>query len=108
MKRRGSETVTVTRRVSGLHADSTAGTSFDVDGCSVLPDTVDLETQNFEQDTSAITFTVIFPTGTDVRPSDMVTVRGVVYDVEGIPVVLRSAITGNDAGLQVKVGAITG
>lgn len=52
--------------------------------------------------------TVYLPAGTAITATDQVTVRGVTYDVDGIPEDWRHPLTGWQAGIVVRLQVVTG
>lgn len=100
------ETVTVTRQTQTTYGDRTAGASHDITGCAVWPTT---STEAiYGQDTVVWGLTVLMPPGSDVLATDTVTVRGVVYRVNGQPELFQSPLTGTQAGVRVLLQGATG
>lgn len=75
-------------------------------GCAVWPRVSSEDVQARDQVIDGLY--VLFPTGTDVRATDRVRVRGDVYMVDGEPGVYRSPLTGTTLGPQVSLTRITG
>jgi hypothetical protein len=100
------EEVTVTRQIQGLHGDKTDGASHHVEGCAVWNGAT-TETIN-GVDIVVWSLMVLMPPGTDVLPTDTVTVRGTVYRVTGEPALFQSPLTGTMSGIQVILQSATG
>ena len=60
------------------------------------------------QDLVTTTPTLYAPTGTVANPLDQITVRGVLYDVDGGSNDWRSPLTGWTPGVVIKLKAVTG
>lgn len=102
-----AETVTVTRQTQNQFGDHTAGTTHTIDGCAVWP-TVSVETIVGGMDTTVFGLTVLMPPGSDILATDTVTVRGVVYLVNGQPSLYNSPLTGTQSGIEVHLQTMTG
>lgn len=100
------KTITVTRQTVNPDGDRTPGASFPVEGCAFYPNT----SQELVNGQETVTWdrTVLCPPGTDVRPTDTVTVDGVVYEVYGQPMAWQSPITGFSSGVEVLLRTQTG
>src|SRR5690606_5512820 len=77
-----------------------------VAGCAVWP-TGSTE-QTHGQDQTSERLTVMAPYGTEVRSTDQARVRGLVYEVEGLPSSWRSPLTGTRAGVEVRLERVRG
>lgn len=77
-----------------------------VSGCVVWP-TGSTE-QTHGQDQTSERLTVMAPYGTEVRSTDQARVRGLVYEVEGLPSSWRSPLTGTRAGVEVRLERVRG
>jgi hypothetical protein len=104
------ETVTVVRPPGrDRYGDPLPGsaTEVDYDGCAWWPRTSTEVAVG--QNTLIEGIDVFFPdSGTDVRATDRLRLRGVLYDVEGDPGEWRSELTGTEAGTQVSAKRVTG
>lgn len=77
-----------------------------VEGCAVWPTGSTEQVQG--QDQTSERLTVLAPYGTDVNAIDQVRVRGLVYEVEGLPSSWRSPLTGTRAGVEVRLERVRG
>lgn len=127
--RLGSETVTVLRRppvtVFPTMGDKADPSTFDIEGCSVFPNTVTEKVSSLtgvekvdSQFTVLSGVTVLAPYGSDIRPTDQMTIHdpaysdeegnALVYQVNGQPSPWRSPITGRQAVLEIQLKAAQG
>jgi hypothetical protein len=105
------ETVTVVR--AGTPTEDDYGnevpgpsTETDVPGCAVAPRSSSEDLQ--ARDQVIVGLTVWMPSGVDVRPTDQMRVRGVLYDVDGEPGGFRSPFTGSAGPVQVALTRVSG
>ncbi|WP_177240549.1 hypothetical protein [Nonomuraea wenchangensis] len=77
-----------------------------VEGCAVWPTGSTEETHG--QDQTSERLTVLAPYGTEVRSTDQVRARGLVYEVQGLPSSWRSPLTGTRAGVEVRLERVRG
>ncbi|MDT0451866.1 hypothetical protein [Streptomyces hesseae] len=105
------EVVTVLRpgpAVLDIYGNDTPGSDHEhpLHGCVVAPapGTETLGGQNTVTDRVVI----YAPAGSDVRPTDRLRVRGVVFTVHGPAEVFRSPLTGTHAGVQIAAQCVTG
>lgn len=83
-----------------------AATEIDVPGCAVAPRTSSEDVTARDQVIEGLT--IWMPAGTDVRPTDRVRRRGVLYDVEGDVGEWSSPFTGFAGPAQIQVTRVTG
>lgn len=104
------ETVTILRRTASgrdSHGNTTWTTvEIPIEGCAVWPTGSTEQTQG--QDQTSERLTVWFPYGTDVRSTDQMRVRGLVYEVTGLPSSWSSPFTATRAGVEVRVERVRG
>lgn len=106
------ETVTIVRRGAVTGQDTygndvyAAAGETDVPGCAVAVSSSSEDVTARDQVSSSAT--VWPPHGTDIRPTDQMRVRGVLYDVQGTPGDWRSPFTGIAAPLQVELSRVVG
>ncbi|HEV3309961.1 MAG TPA: hypothetical protein VG815_05550 [Chloroflexota bacterium] len=101
------ETITVTRQTVNQFGDHVAGQAHDITGCAVWP-TTSTETIVGGMDVVVFGLTALLPPGSDVLPTDTVTVRGVVYRVNGQPSLFKSPLTGFESGIEILLTQATG
>ena len=104
------ETVTFLRRTAGPR-DSHGNTTWtwaetDVPGCVVWPTGSTEELQ--AQDQTSERLTVLAPYGTDVTAYARAKVRGLTYEVKGVPSQWASPFTSTRAGVEVRMERVTG
>ncbi len=99
-------------RVSGSedsHGNPVAswGSPVTVDGCAFAPQG---SVESFEPGRNAVVTspTLYCPPGTSVSSRDRVTVRGLLYEVDGDPAVWRNPYTGWDPGVAVVLERVSG
>lgn len=78
----------------------------DVPGCAVWPTGSDEQIQG--QDQTSERLSVMLPFGTRVVATDRARVRGLLYEVTGIPSQWSSPFTGTRAGVEVRLTRVTG
>lgn len=106
------ETITIVRPGVVTGQDSygndvhAAASETDVAGCAVALSTSSEDVTARDQVASSAT--VWPPHGTDIRPTDQMRVRGVLYDVQGTAGEWRSPFTGIPAPLQVELTRVAG
>lgn len=100
------ETITVTRITEDNFGNRTPGESFEIDGVAAWP-TSSKETMTGSADLVASGFTILVPSDSIIFATDQVTLRGVVYNVAGDPMLYRSPFTARKA-LEVQLTATTG
>lgn len=83
-----------------------AATEIDVTGCAVAPASSSENVAARDQVSQGLT--VWLPAGTDVRPTDRMRVRGLLYAVDGSMSEWHSPFTGFDGPVQVSVTRVTG
>lgn len=104
------ETVTFLRRTStgkdahGNPVWTWMGT--DVPGCVVWPTGSTEQVQG--QDQTSERLTVLAPYGTDVTAYERAEVRGLVYEVQGVPSQWASPFTPTKAGVEVRLERVRG
>jgi len=101
------ETVTVIRQTENNRGDWTPGETFRVEGCAVWP-TTSTETVEGGMDIVVLGLTLLMPPYSDVLSTDKITVRGILYTVNGEPGIHKSPLTGTRAGIEVQLKAQTG
>ncbi len=77
-----------------------------VPGCIVWPTGSTEKIQG--QDQTSESLTLLAPYGTDVTAYERAQVRGLVYEVNGIPSVWASPFTQTRAGVEVRLTRVTG
>lgn len=102
------ETVTIVRPVRDSDGDVSSQIETAVSEVGVFPRVTGLETNTPTQDVVTIDVTVVVPSGTDIKVTDSVIVRGVQYRVSDTPTVLLSPFTGKDEGISVPLITATG
>jgi len=104
------ETVTILRRAEtgrDAHGNPIWGeTEIPVPRCAVWPTGSTEQIQG--QDQTSENLTVWMPYGTEVRETDRCRVRGLVYDVQGVPSSWASPFTGTRAGVEVRLTRVRG
>jgi hypothetical protein len=104
------ETVTLVRRVEtgrDSHGNTIwADSEIPVDGCAVWPTGSTERIQG--QDQTSTRVTVMFPYGTTVLHTDKAKVRGLLYEVTGLPSSWSSPFTTTRAGVEVQMTHVTG
>ncbi len=104
------EVVTVLRRTAGprdSHGNKTwTWTESGVSGCIVWPTGSTEQIQG--QDQTSEQLTVLFPPGTDLTAYERARVRGLVYEINGIPSVWDSPFTATRAGVEARLTRVTG
>ena len=104
------ETVVLLRRTqTGRDAHGNAVWSIAetlVEGCAVWPTGSTEQIQG--QDQTSERLTVLAPYGTDIRSTDQARVRGLAYEVVGLPSSWRSPLTATRAGVEVRLVRIQG
>jgi hypothetical protein len=104
------ETVVFLRRTAGpddAHGNSTwAWARTEVPGCVVWPTGSTEEVQG--QDQTSERLTVLAPYGTDVSAYERAEVRGLLYEVHGVPSQWASPFTTTKAGVEVRLERIQG
>jgi hypothetical protein len=108
---RAGETVTILRPgppTQDEYGNDVPGppTEIPVPGCGVAPQQSSELTQ--ARDTVTAGLTLYAPWGTDLRPTDKVRVRGIVYDVTGEPGGFRSPFTGSTGPVVATLERVTG
>jgi hypothetical protein len=108
----GAETVTILRRVKVAGGDRYGNERYDTQELDV-PGAVVRITGNDEQaegggSSLATTLEVILPPGTAVEANDRLRVRGLVYEIDGIPEPQTDPMLGGNAGVQVIAKRATG
>ena len=104
------ETVVFRRRTAGgrdSHGNETwTWAETPVPGCVVWPTGSTEETQG--QDQTSERLTVLAPPGTDVSAYEQAEVRGLLYEVQGVPSQWNSPFTTTRAGVEVRLERIQG
>lgn len=105
------EPVTLLRRSSSQTRDAHGNRAWTyteevVERCAIWPTGSTEQVQGQDQTDERIT--VMFPYGTDVKPVDRAQVRGLLYEVSGIPSVWRSPFTTTTAGVEARLVRVTG
>ncbi len=104
------ETVTLLHRTSSgrdSHGNQTyTWAETDIPGCVVWPTGSTEHVQG--QDQTSERLTVLFPYGTDVPATARARVRGLLYEVDGIPSAWASPCTPAKAGVEVRLVRVTG
>lgn len=105
------ETVTIIRPgppTEDEYGNSVPGTPVEtsVPGCAVAPRSSSEDLQ--ARDQVIIGLTVWMPSGTDVRATDKMRVRSVLYEVDGEPGSYASPFTGTGGPVQVALTRIEG
>lgn len=108
MRTHHPETVTVLRVSKDEFGDQSIESTTAVAGCTVLPQLSGSETEAFDQDTTTVNLMIVVPSGTDIRVTDAVIVRGERYRVANTPVSLVSPFSGRDSGVGVSLQRSTG
>ncbi|MEV6777010.1 hypothetical protein [Streptomyces syringium] len=105
------ETVTVLR--PGPPARDVYGNDVDgpavehlVPGCTIAPGTGSETVEG--QDTVTVQLVIYAPVTADIRPTDRLRVRGLIYTVHGPIATFRSPFTGTTAGVQITARRATG
>lgn len=88
-------------------ADWSNTSTLDIDGVAVEPRPSSEPTQD-ARNSVVSGFTLYMEPGSDVLAGDRVTVRGVLYDVDGAPADWRSPFDGSNPGLVVQTKVVTG
>ena len=108
-------TVTLIRRTaSGADAygnDTFTQTETPISGCVVWPRDGNGSGGNERtnnQDMVIVGYSVLFPPGTPVAPTDQVRYGGVVYEIDGSAGEWHSPFTGTDPGVLVALRRVTG
>jgi hypothetical protein len=101
------ETVVITRQTVNAYGDHSDGETITIDGVAVWP-TQSKETIEGGMDTVTFGLTCLFPEGTDIRATDTVTVRDLVYRVDGEPSLFTSPLTNTTSGIEVQLLMATG
>lgn len=104
------ETVDFLHRVEGArdtHGNKTwTWADTPVPGCVVWPTGSTEQIQG--QDQTSESLTLLAPFGTDVTAYERARIRGLVYEVNGIPSVWASPFTQTRAGVEVRLTRVTG
>lgn len=104
------ETVTIVRRTASgrdTHGNTQwSATEIDVERCAVWPTGSTEQEQGQDQTSERVT--VWCPYGTTVLPTDRMRVRGLLYDVTGVPSSWGSPFTGTRAGVEVRLERVRG
>jgi head-tail adaptor len=104
------ETVTFLRRTAGgrdAHGNITwTWTETAVPGCVVWPTGSTEQLQ--DQDQTSERLTVLAPYGTDVTAYERATVRGLTYEVKGVPSQWASPFTATRAGVEARLERVRG
>lgn len=104
------ETVTFLTRTAGdrdSHGNQTwTWTPTDIPGCVVWPTGSTEQVQG--QDQTSERLTILAPYGTDVTAYERATVRGLTYEVQGVPSQWASPFTSTRAGVEVRVERVRG
>ena len=104
------ETVDFLRRAAGprdSHGNATwTWTETPIPGCVVWPTGSTEQTQG--QDQTSERLTVLAPYGTDVTAYERARVRGLLYEVHGVPSQWSSPFTTTRAGVEVRLVRIQG
>lgn len=104
------ETVTIVRRTESgrdAHGNTTwSSRLIPVAGCAVWPTGSTEEVQGQDQTSERVT--VWFPYGTEVLSTDQVLVRGLEYEVIGLPSAWASPVTATRAGVEVRLERVRG
>lgn len=83
-----------------------APTSTDVPGCAVAPRSSSEDLQ--ARDQVIVGLNVWMPSGSDVRATDRMRVRGVLYDIDGEPGLFATPFTGTSGHVQVSLTRVSG
>jgi hypothetical protein len=105
------ETVTIIRPGSPTedqYGNEVPGPSTEVDvrGCAVAPRSSSEDLQ--ARDQVIVGLNVWMPTGADVRATDQMRVRGVLYEIDGEPGAFVTPFTGTGGPVQVSLTRISG
>lgn len=106
------ETITVLRptdtedRYHNVVQDWSDPERTDVEGCAVAPSSSSEDNANRQGVVAGLT--VYAPADADIRHTDRVEVRGLVYEVDGTPNDWRSPFSGRRPGLEVALKRVEG
>ena len=105
------ETVTIIR--AGTPTEDPYGnevpgptTETDVSGCAVAPRSSSEDLQ--ARDQVIVGLNVWMPSGTDVRATDQMRVRGILYEIDGEPGSFATPFTGTVGPVQVSLTRVSG